>query len=420
MIRIFVPLILFVLQVYLVFKGASHFGMLGTPFVLLAVSIPIPLLCLRYLLKERDKTLPLFSNSWRSLLIGGGLGAISISIFYKKIQATLDSTKDYGSQSDVIPQLETLYNRFAQGIFPYAPLEQYPWHPYPVYMPLNWLPVGLAGPLHCDVRWIGILFLAVGAILWGIWIWRTQVNVLLKLLLIALPAYILWAVLQWDNAGIGVTLESLIIAFYFLLAYGLLTRNLSITVAGIICCILSRYTMIFWLPLFLFMLWQNTSKKSNYFAWISIVAAVLLLYIVPFYLKDPSILAKGLAYHNHCYVDAWNGLGNPEEATVFNEGLNFSWFIREYTSGSMEHRVFIGRCVQGGLMLVLLLVACLGYRKSKNKIHFYDYSLIALYCFLLLFFISSPLTYKYYYYPFFIVSALVVARIMIIKRSQER
>ncbi len=410
-----VPVILFLLQIYLVYKGATHFGKLGNPFVLLAVSGAIPVYCLWHLLRS-SKEPALATLSAKPVLIGGILGAVSIAAFYKPLQSVLNEFKDYGSMSDVIPQLETLYNRFANGIFPYAPLEQYPWHPYPVYMPLNWFPVGLASPLHCDVRWVGILFLGICFVLWGIYIWRAKVPALTKLLIIALPAYLLWATIHWNKVDIGVTLETMIMAYYFVLAFGLLSRNLPLTIAGVILCVLSRYTMVFWLPLFLIILWHNAPRSKNYISWLAIIASVLLLYILPFYAKDPSILTSGLAYHNHCYVDAWNGLGNPEQAWVFDEGLNFSWFIREATSGTMEQRVFVGRSIQAAFMLLLFIAAWFGYRKWKEKIHFYDYSLLMLYCFLLLFFMTSPLTYRYYYMPLFMVSLLLAGRMLFLNK----
>lgn len=410
--RTIIALILFFLQLYIILKGASHFSKLQTPFILFFISILLPAYFLYILLREQKEAHETKLFSIKNILTGGGLAALSFVLCYNSIRAAFDLYKDYGGMSDVIPQLETLYQRFIAGTFPYAPLEQFVWHPYPVYMPLNWLPVGLASALHCDVRWIGILFLTVAAVVWGAYAQSSGKNKIVPALAIMLPALVMCAYIQWNKDSFAATLETLVAAYYLLLATGLASRNLVLTTLGIICCLLSRYTMVFWLPLFLLLLWWNVPKKKNMLVWASVIGSVVLLYL-PFYLQDTSIISKGIAYHNNCYVDAWNGLGHPEESVAFDDGLNFSWFIREYTSGTMEHRVMIGRIIQGLLMLLLLGAGVVGYKKWKHKINFYDYSLVILYIFLLFFFMFSPLTYKYYYMAFMMVSAGVCGRIVL-------
>lgn len=403
---------LFCIQLYILIKGISFLDKLEKPFVLLAISIFIVYCYCVNILKEES-----VPNNNKGALVktiqGWILGLLSISALYSIFRKGFDEFADYRNMSDVITQLETLYDRFANGVFPYYPLEFYAWHPYPVYMPLNWFPVGLAKLLHCDVRWIGVLFLAIAASIWGGYSFRAQQNVLVKIAALLLPAIAMLAFLHWNSISISVSYEVLIAAYYLVLATGLASKNLPLTVIGIIACILSRYTMVFWLPVFLYMLWLNAPKKTNFIVWGSVVLSVLLLYAIPFYFKDPSILTKGLAYHNHCYVDAWDGLGNPEQSTAFDEGLNFSWFIREYTSGAMGHRVAIGRTIQLIIQLLVILSGIFLYRKWKNKVSFYDFGLLVLFVQMLLFFMFSPQTYMYYYLPFMMVSAVLCGKVML-------
>lgn len=382
----------------------------------MVMSLAIAWYYMRNLLKGSNDTAGVKTFSLRSIS-GGLLGLLSISLLYGVFRKGFDEFINYRDMSDVTTQVETLYDRFANGVFPYYPLEYYAWHPYPVYMPLNWLPVGLARLLHCDVRWIGVLFLAVAGGIWGSYVFRTKQSIVVKFLAITLPAIAMLAFLHWNSISISISYEVLIAGYYLILATGLASKNLTLTVIGIIACILSRYTMVFWLPVFLYMLWYNVSNKKNFMVWAAIIGSVLLLYAIPFYFKDPSILTKGIAYHNHCYVDAWDGLGDPEQSQAFDEGLNFSWFIREATSGSMTHRVAIGRAIQFAIQLVVILLGILAYRKWKDRINFYDLALAVLYVQMLTFFMFSPQTYMYYYLPFMMVSAVLCGKVMLQNRK---
>jgi hypothetical protein len=405
---------LFCIQLYILIRGISFLDKLEKPFVLLAVSVLIVYCYAVNMLKEEGAIATANTKGSPGRTISGWIiGLLSISALYGVFRKGFDEFADYRNMSDVITQLETLYDRFANGVFPYYPLEVYPWHPYPVYMPLNWFPVGLAKLLHCDVRWIGVLFLAIAASIWGGYSFRAQQNVIVKIVVLLLPAIAMFTFLHWNSISISVSYEVLIAAYYLVLATGLAAKSLPLTVIGIITCILSRYTMVFWLPVFLYMLWLNTPKKTSFIVWGSIVLSVLLLYAIPFYFKDPSILTRGLAYHNHCYIDAWNGLGNPEQSTAFDEGLNFSWFIREYTSGAMDHRVTIGRSIQLIIQLLVILSGIFLYRKWKDRVNFYDFALLVLFVQMLLFFMLSPQTYMYYYLPFMMVSAVLCGKVML-------
>jgi hypothetical protein len=411
--RISIAIILFLLQLYVLLRGATHFHKLLNPFILFSISALIAANYLYTLLHKPKDGKTIQRLSVKTLFIGGAIGLVSIGLLYGSYRTAFDLYSDYAGQSDVIPQLETLFLRFSNGVFPYAPLEQYPWHPYPVYMPLNWLPVGLAGPLKCDVRWIGVLFLGFSAVAWGIYAWARGSNSAAKLIAVILPAGAAFAFLRWNEVSMGITLETLIAAYYLLLATGLAARNLVMITAGIILCLLSRYTMVFWLPLFFFLLWPTVSRKKNLLVWFSVIASVLVLYLLPFFFQDASILTKGIAYHNQCYVDAWDGLGHPEESTAFDEGLNFSWFIREAAIGTMAQKVLTGRIIQATIMLLLTIGGIIGYRKVKDRIAFYDYSLLMLYVILLCFFMFSPLTYMYYYLPLMMVSAVLCGRMIL-------
>ena len=59
--------------------------------------------------------------------------------------------------SDVLQQLNHLFDRFIEGKQPYTRVESILWKPFPVYMPLHWLPIGIGKVLNIDVRWGGFI-----------------------------------------------------------------------------------------------------------------------------------------------------------------------------------------------------------------------------------------------------------------------
>ncbi len=413
--KVFFVLALFLLQNYLITNGTSVFNKLVAPFLIFSVSALIAIWYYKTILADRQQNPDTASPAFqKQRFLGFFIGVFSIVILWKPFVHAFALFPDPGSCSDIIPQLTTLYSRFSRGIQPYFPLEQFAWHPFPVYMPLHWLPVGLGYFLKIDVRWAGFIFLSVSCGVLGYHLWGSA-NSLKKMIAIVLPAIVLCSFIHWAKQDIAVAFELVVAAYYLLLAIGLLSGNLVLITVGIIACLLSRYTLVFWLPLFFILLWSNASKKKNLVVWSSIILAAIALYVVPFYLRDPSILSKGLHYHNMCYVDAWDGLGHPEQTTAFDKGLNFSWFICHTFTGDLYRRVFIARVIQAMLMLALLAAGILLYRKWKHRVRYDHFSLGMLYCVMMVFFMFSPFTYTYYYIPFLCVSAALCGKIILTK-----
>jgi len=394
----------------LVVNGVYLFDKLVNPFYLFIVSLLIPVYYLKLLRSDKKNNSSTYANLFRT--VGLLIGFFSILICVPQLHKIFYQCSDPGKGSDIIPQLTTLYNRFSKGIFPYYPLEQLPWHPFPVYMPLHWLPLWIAYTLHFDIRWIGVFFLAISCAIYGCST-NTRTPLLKYIVVALLPSVALWGFIEFNGWTLGVTFEIIIAAYYLVLAAGLSSSNIIITTLGIIFCLLSRYTVIFWLPFFLILLWYNASLRQNIIVWSCIAASIVCFYVIPFYLKDPSILSKSIAYHNQCYIDQWNGLGNPAQSEAFNDGLNFSYFTRAAFKGSIAQRVFYARVIQAVLMIFLNVLGLLMYKKWKAKIHYYEISLILLYLIIFVFFISSPLTYKYYYLDFLVISAVICGKIIV-------
>ena len=217
---------LFLLQVRLVFKeGDFIFNKYLNPVLLFAVSMAIPV----YLIWLYLKPLPVNSprknvRPWHRLV--WAFGALLIFLLsYEELRKIFAKYSDPVQISDVIPQLVALSERFFHGEFPYAPVQFSNYQAIPVYMPLHWLPIGLASLFHIDMRWIGFGFFALVYAVYGWYMSSISGAAWIRWLALLLPSIPLWAYVVWGPGDIGVSFELIIAAYYFLLMIGLVSRN---------------------------------------------------------------------------------------------------------------------------------------------------------------------------------------------------
>jgi Gpi18-like mannosyltransferase len=177
-------------------------------------------------------------------------------------------------------------------------------------------------------------------------------------------------------------------------------RNHFLIITGLILCILSRYTLVFWLPLFAYIYFKEYDLKRNIVLWGSVAGSILLLYF-PFLLKDPTILAKGVAYHNQCAI----GL-----LQFASDGVHFANFIDRNTQGDEGHTVMIIRIIQFFSMVLLNAFGIFMYHRFRN-IHALDIAALFLYIIVLSFFLTSPMVFYYYYLVTFTLLGALWARV---------
>jgi hypothetical protein len=410
-------LLIFILQVYLTFRGAKHLGKYFSPLVLFLLGISIAWIWWRNLKRVAPGSEPAADAEAAPLrekgILGAFFGMFGIMAVYEIVRKSFAQYTPPGNYSDVLPQLETMYHRFAAGEFPYAPVDVGTHIAYPVYLPLHWLPVGLMS----DGRWVGFiaLLLAVGLMCYHLF--RMKSPLWQKMIAALLPAWILYCYSKWGEIDLPVSFEMIIAAYYLLLGIGLGTKNRILIAAGLITCLLSRYTLVFWLPLFALMYWQREGKKYSLWLWGSVAAAVLLIYVMPFWMQSPEILGKGLQYHNEAAVNEWKGYGEPPVSWSMERGIHFALHLKQISGGGAENQVFIARIIQAAIMLLLLALGLGLYRRIRTGINPYDLGLMMLYLTVLCFYAFGPLTYRYYMIVPLMLSALLTARIFVSRQA---
>jgi hypothetical protein len=297
--NILTGLTLFALQFYFTFKGVNFFGKYWNPvlFFIISSAIPAYLIWLYVNVDKEQGVQPKKNPVLWSHIIWTLIGLLSIAVAYEELRKVFVEYREFEKWSDVIPQVQTLYDRFIKGEFPYKPIRFSSYDLEPVYIPFHWLPSGLAGPLHVDLRFIGYGFFAIAVGVYGWWMSSEQGSLIKRIICLLLPSFFLWAIIIWGPDDISVSYEIVIAAYYFILAIGLFTQRLWVITIGIILCLLSRYTLIFWLPFFALLLLYEKGLKKSLIVWGVVVLCFISIYIIPFYIKDPGMLNRGLSYY---------------------------------------------------------------------------------------------------------------------------
>ncbi len=404
-------ILIFGVQLYLVLNHGQAVGKFVSPYLLLGTTLLLAVFYFQAKLSKGEST-SAPSQVGHEKYLGSFVGVMVMGLATLSFIGVMNAYPDPSKISDVMPQLEMLYQRFSEGIPPYSlvPFESY--SAYPVYMPLHWLPIGFTDWLEIDARWIGIILLFPAMAIFGQSIMKSNVHIGKQLVAVILVSLPIFGFFKYAQLGIGVSLETVIVAYYLVLAAGLIQRNLTLITLGIVLVLLSRYTFIFWLPTFAYlMIWHFSFKKSMIILGI-VLASVVGVYIIPFIMKDPNIFLDGINYHRKAVVGEWMGYGNPPISYSMEDGMTFAGNLKRMLSGEMADRVFINRVLQAGMLLLTMAIGLVAYHTKLKRMNIFDFSLGMLYAFLMIFFIFSPLTYLYYMIVPMVMAAVLVADVL--------
>lgn len=221
------------------------------------------------------------------------------------------------------------------------------------------------------------------------------------MLLFALP---LWAFVLEDEHEIALSLEGIVTAWYLVLAVGLATKNHIVITIGLIGAVLSRYSLLFWLPAFALLLWLNVPKRISILMWGSVILSVLVFFVFPFWVKEPNLVHRILDYY---YGAADNSWLRPDEYT-FKDGLSFNIHFRNWLPGTPIENKGLRTFPQVITELIICGLGVYFYQKKwKNNVDLYTFSLILLFFMIMILYLFSPMLFQYYLLMPLSVSALI-------------
>jgi len=247
--------------------------------------------------------------------------------------------------SDILPTIQVMNQRMLEGQYPYSIIQSFGYDLSPTYLPMMWLPFLPAAAFHFDERWIAFTIWAIATISmirraqkWGI---STEA----KWLITALPFFHFIMIEEGTDATFGNTVEIMIAGFYMLFALqldkireylaGSPRKKGALLAFFIVLCLLSRYAFLLWLPLCFAVVWVENRKLAISTA-VWVFGFVMLLFVIPFLIKDPMIYFNGLKYYSVAALAGWEQQGN---VSPLYDGLGLAGIFRDEWGGDMAARL---------------------------------------------------------------------------------
>ncbi len=392
-------IILFVLcvsEILLLSVYRNIFGEFISPVIIFILGLSIGLLPLLFFRKKNLEN----NYKYYPIIIWQVVILSSLALFGFIITNTLSQHifNNYAisvEMSDIIPQIQKFVERAEHLWYPYKTISFPKYDLFPTYLPLHWAPFIISDKLHFDYRYLanGVLFLSLIFLFYQII--KSHITAFIeKLILIILPFVGIYTFINFDNISIGVSVEQMIMGYYIFLATVLVTqKNIYFRSGAILVCLLSRFSFLFWVPLFLYSVFIFEGKKPFLKAILILIIGVLLLYIIPFALKDPSVFLKSQASYMNGTLGEWNRNPSPH----LNNGLGLSNYFLNFLQGSNTHKIHILQLTLIGISILAMLGLGFYLNKNKEKLDTKIFNVASLKIMLAIFYAFVQIPYSYLY-----------------------
>ncbi len=327
------------------------------------------------------------------LLLGGLLvyHVIFLSSLYKRwaIDAQL---------ADMIPVIQLACKRLLHGLPVYAPMDEIKPGEWNAYLPMMWAPFLPAELFGFDPRWVTLAALFLALAITATPLLKAQKKIpLIPLCIAAVSLFLLLNYFLMKYPGFwAMTQEGVVAGFYMLLAFGLLRQNPYIIGLGMACCLLSRYTLLFWIPVYLGYLFFTAERSFFIKLFLTFSGLMLALFVIPYFIWAPAYFISLPAHQAGGFAWFWESYHIPARQ-YHNVGL-FKFFAIEQVSTMTWWEVI------GGFSAPLLFIA-LTHRWLKNNttaLRFIGFGSLKIS--LIFFYNFIPTPYMYLFFPVTLLS----------------
>lgn len=351
---------------------------------------------------ESTKNIKYYKYAPWILLICIGLWYWKLAGLFHSLPINFD-TDPPTTGSDVIPNVMSYVKRTVAGEFPYQPIRGKEWSYtlMPTYVTMTWLPYLPAEMLNFDYRWIPVIALTICLIVYYRQSKQLKNNPLFFWIAFIAPIFFLYFYTRFNKEELKLTVEGLVAAYYFMLAFSLAQKRLSLIIAAVLLCILSRFSLLFWLPLLVLVVFHECGIKSVVKSISICIVGVVLLYGI-FMIKDPMIFAKAVKYYGSATLGEWTiadwllAEGGKHPFSL-SRGVGWAIWFYDYVQGSLEYKINVLKKVQMIAVMLTTALLCWHYWKHRNHVNGFLYALAGLKISLVMFysFVQIPYTYLY-------------------------
>lgn len=250
--------------------------------------------------------------------VTGGIAVTFFCIHYYIIHKMI-----YVGYSDIIPNIQILAQRFLHGKTVYS-LDA--WKDttggryYPFYLPMHWAPFLLSESLHFDPRYITFSVFLIAVVMF---MYRSLKCADARMQFV-IPAFLcITYIVMAKKADFvsGVTIEPMIIGFYLFFIVSLQRQHFLLSGLVFTLCLLSRYYIAIWLPLWCFVMLVSGNGKYMLRTIGITIAGVCILFVIPFLSHNWSILSSIGNGYDLAIISEWTINKNN-----YNNGLPYHLF----------------------------------------------------------------------------------------------
>jgi len=332
-----------------------------------------------------------FASGWVVFVLGILFAAFKLHFIFSRFEINVES-------SDIIPAIHVYVQRLLSGQQVYSTFtELNGYHVEPNYLPLHWLPFVISKTLNFDPRWLAFSFLAIGIALYQASVFAKSSSLPEIIIKSALPHLVLLLFIQYEPEIFGRTVETLIAGYYLILFFSILSGSPVIKGIGILCCLLSRFSLVLWLPLYLHFLFKDDGKRT--LKTVAIAAAgVLLIYIIPFLSQDWHSLARGYQNYSNATAGEWHPQSwqQPgEKPFSLFRGIGFASFFYDFAKDGVELKLLLLRKFHLLFSIAAVAAAAFYYFKKRPESKLFPLLALKFYFIFFFSFIQIPYTYLY-------------------------
>ncbi len=304
--------------------------------------------------------------------------------------------------SDVIPQIEKLVQRHQQGMFPYSIITEWGYDFFPTYLPLTWAPFHIAEFMMVDYRYLVFAGWMLLLLIFSQKLLQYFADSLVHLYVFALLQFIFWGYLLYADLSLMRTVELLIGTYYGFFLFSIEKGKWWMMGFTLLLCLLSRYSLVLWLPFFFLLLWKDKGLTVVMKSVAVIIAGMLLLYVLPFLSKDMDIFLRGVKTYTIAGLGEWKGqswqaLG--EKPFQLFRGTGLAALFYESSSAPVEQKLEQFKQIHLWASVVTVLLLAVGYwlkfRKQKVPLQLPAAASLKIYLAVFYGFVLIPYVYLY-------------------------
>lgn len=319
------------------------------------------------------------------------------------------------NQSDIIPFIDEVFvKRFINDEYVYSNYSGFNYGTFtPGYLPFHWGPFLLSKLIHLNYQWVSTIVFLLACSVYLFYLIKHIQNNRWLLLNVSLPFLVLFLI-YLKSGGSGVqSIEVLVLGYYLLLSISIFSKSLFVKSVGIVFPLLSRYSFLFWIPVYFYNLLKSNLKI---FLLVSVIVTsiVLLFFVIPFVLPNPEILLKMNANYITSTVEEWNGQSwqaPTDRPFQLFQGIGFaSWFYK-FGSGSLVSKIELTKTFLFAISSIVMLLLVVFYTKIREIIDKDLFSLLALKLMLTIFYALIMIPYDYLNWVPIIISIVILSRI---------